>query len=95
MANTLLDDQSTAFSAAAAFDDSTQRAEWAATDDNSSPATAPAFFVKIIDAASVAFIVHVPADSTFVKEWSRGRADNWTWQAAAVSGTADIVLMED
>jgi len=96
MAITLKNDQGSTFSTAAAFGDGTQRAEFWGVDDSSTPTAMEAIWVQLTHSsgATVAPIL-VPAGQTYIKEFSRGQADNWTWQVAAAASTTDILIVED
>jgi len=94
MATTLSDDQSTSYTAAAAFGDATVRAEFWGVDDESSPTAHEAIWVQITDAASVTADIKVPAGQTYYIEFRAGRADNWTWAVRADAGTTDIYTVE-
>ena len=94
MAITLLDDQSTSYSVAAAFDDKTRRAEWWGVDDESSAAAHEAIWVQITDAGGVTADIKITAGNTYFIEFPAGRADNWTWAARADASTTDIYCVE-
>ena len=91
---TLKDDQGTSASTAAAFADATQLAEFAAVDNNTTPTATAAFWLLLKHDGGTAHVIHVPADTVYQQTFRRGQADAWTWQVAAVSGTADITCCE-
>jgi hypothetical protein len=94
MPTTLLDNQSTTFSTAVSFKDSTRRAEFWGVDDATTPASEEDIWVQIGDPAGVLASKKIAAGQTFYIEFTVGYADNWTWSVKANAGTADIFVME-
>ncbi len=95
MGITVKDDQSTSFSTAAAFADSTTRAEFWGVDDSATPTEHEDIWVQLVDPDGTTVApIKVPAGQTYVWEIRPGRADNWSWQVRADASTTDIIIVE-